>query len=263
MTNMSRCANVPSMLMPRRDEEEKRRREAYRRQQTRYEAGYFPSTDIVGEGDIAKALSSAWNVTVLPWNLASLTCFADDPMPATVHRRCLHIDGAVLSAWAKRQAHYHPDRLKTASKKNRAPTGFSPSKRPAAPRAPKLGNVYFIQAKIGGPVKIGFAVSISHRLASLQTASAEELVVVGGFPATMDDERFLHRHFEKHWARGEWFEPNSELQRLIGSTQGEFHLGGDQRLQANFVSARERLERLCRSSDGLEDVQEQEGPASS
>lgn len=68
---------------------------------------------------------------------------------------------------------------------------------------------YFIQAESGGPIKIGKAVDVAKRLASLQTGSVEKLVVLGWFDG--DREREFHAQFAAFRVSGEWFAPDSSL----------------------------------------------------
>jgi len=65
--------------------------------------------------------------------------------------------------------------------------------------------VYFIRAGEEGPVKIGWAVDPQQRLAVLQTAHHEELVLLRVLDGEQPEERQLHRRFGPHRIRGEWF----------------------------------------------------------
>ena len=100
---------------------------------------------------------------------------------------------------------------------------------PAAAPSPKRGSrgfqsVYFIQAGgKGGPIKIGIAVDCTQRLASLQTANAEELRLLCITTGGRRIEEAYHARFKKHLVRGEWFKPHpdilAEIDRLTGATQ--------------------------------------------
>lgn len=83
-------------------------------------------------------------------------------------------------------------------------------------RAP-IAYVYFIQAKHGGPVKIGVSTSPSRRLASLQTAHAYELVIRRMVPCTVGLELELHARFADLRLRGEWFTARADLLDYIAS----------------------------------------------
>jgi hypothetical protein len=76
--------------------------------------------------------------------------------------------------------------------------------------------LYFIGATKGeGPVKIGIAASPWDRLRQLQTASWEELGILGIVNCKAyrprDVEAFFHRKFAAIRVRGEWFERTSDL----------------------------------------------------
>ena len=62
---------------------------------------------------------------------------------------------------------------------------------------------YLIRRGHAGPVKIGRSKNPSRRLADLQTAAAEPLVLVCVIDA--DVERLLHVACAKHQMQGEWF----------------------------------------------------------
>jgi hypothetical protein len=82
---------------------------------------------------------------------------------------------------------------------------------------PKLyGLVYFIGARTGGPVKIGFTAdrNVAVRLTQLQTASPEELVVLGTVNGGPVVERAIHNFLGSHVVRGEWFERDAALALL-------------------------------------------------
>lgn len=73
-------------------------------------------------------------------------------------------------------------------------------------------NVYFIQADIGGPIKIGMAFNVFERLSLFQMGCPFRLRVLGiikGGDAHI--ESALHRRFAEHRLHGEWFEPCEEL----------------------------------------------------
>lgn len=74
--------------------------------------------------------------------------------------------------------------------------------------------IYFVQAGDGGPVKIGRAVNVKHRLAELQTAHYEDLRLLVAVQGTVFDERRLHREFQQARIRGEWFHPVAPLLAL-------------------------------------------------
>lgn len=68
--------------------------------------------------------------------------------------------------------------------------------------------VYFIVA--GMEIKIGHSVDPRRRLASLQTAAAQELLLVHVIVEDDESQRRkiendLHGRFSEYWIRGEWF----------------------------------------------------------
>lgn len=72
--------------------------------------------------------------------------------------------------------------------------------------------VYFIEALEVGLIKIGFSASaVDDRLRALQTASPLTLALLGAIPGEREDEQALHRAFAHARARGEWFDPLSDL----------------------------------------------------
>jgi hypothetical protein len=78
------------------------------------------------------------------------------------------------------------------------------------------GYVYFIQADIGGPVKIGWAKDPAKRCRDLQTGSPHRLVVRAFIPGTIGDEARLHRQFRSSRLEGEWFTPTAEMEKVAG-----------------------------------------------
>ncbi len=78
------------------------------------------------------------------------------------------------------------------------------------------GCVYFLQAGIAGPIKIGFACDYAgafYSAATLQTYAYEDLRLLGVVPAVkgFETERELHRQFKTICRRGEWFSPDETL----------------------------------------------------
>ena len=66
--------------------------------------------------------------------------------------------------------------------------------------------VYFIQAGENGPVKVGYAVCVESRLATLQTAHPQKLIVLRVMErAGIHEEKRLHKLYKKRKIRGEWF----------------------------------------------------------
>jgi Meiotically up-regulated gene 113 len=76
--------------------------------------------------------------------------------------------------------------------------------------------IYFLQASIGGPVKIGFAADVERRVRELQCGSPFPLRVLAAWQGDGRDERELHERFAADREHGEWFRPTAELRALIG-----------------------------------------------
>jgi hypothetical protein len=79
------------------------------------------------------------------------------------------------------------------------------------------GLVYFIQAGEGGSIKIGWSQKIPQRRASLQTANARRLVVLGAVPGTRETEAALHARFAHLRMEGEWFRNAPELHAFLAA----------------------------------------------
>lgn len=69
------------------------------------------------------------------------------------------------------------------------------------------GYVYFIQAREGGPIKIGTAISVDARLAEIQRMSPAPLCVLATQSGGRSLEGVLHHRFALHRTHGEWFKP--------------------------------------------------------
>jgi hypothetical protein len=73
--------------------------------------------------------------------------------------------------------------------------------------------IYFVQADIGGPIKIGHTTSLSmrNRLADLQCGSPFKLCVLRQERGNTARERELHLRFAHLRLHGEWFRAGREL----------------------------------------------------
>ncbi len=70
----------------------------------------------------------------------------------------------------------------------------------------KLTNIYFIQSVKGGPIKIGKADNIEHRLKQIQNLNPFKLKIIktlNGVPFQF--EKVLHKKYRKYHLHGEWF----------------------------------------------------------
>lgn len=82
----------------------------------------------------------------------------------------------------------------------------------ATTRAPRgKPSVYFAQSVAGGPVKIGHSNDPEARVASLQTAHADTLRIIGTIPGGRAVETALHASFADDRIGGEWFRPSPSL----------------------------------------------------
>ncbi len=77
------------------------------------------------------------------------------------------------------------------------------------------GWIYFIQYHPSGPIKIGYAHNIDHRLTTLQIACPYDLEVVCRGPGNVETEKFIHNYLFKCGIRGEWFWPVAQVQQII------------------------------------------------
>lgn len=66
-----------------------------------------------------------------------------------------------------------------------------------------------------GPIKIGCAGDPYARLDQLQTSSPYELTLIGYVPGGERLERELHKKYAHLHLRGEWFQPNWEMEQYI------------------------------------------------
>lgn len=78
--------------------------------------------------------------------------------------------------------------------------------------------VYFVQRGYApdAPIKIGTAKRPARRVAALQTACAERLVVLATCAGGHELEREYHQRFSDHKISGEWFRPSAALMQEIG-----------------------------------------------
>ncbi len=75
--------------------------------------------------------------------------------------------------------------------------------------------VYFLQAVIGGPIKIGSSVNVEARVVAMQTGCPFELRVLATMPGGLLEERAMHSRFCALRGAGEWFRPGPELIEVI------------------------------------------------
>jgi DNA-binding XRE family transcriptional regulator len=76
--------------------------------------------------------------------------------------------------------------------------------------------VYFIQAgDAEGLIKIGYARTVSRRLADLQRFSAIPLRLLRSIAGNLDTERAIHSTLASHRAHGEWFRPTQMVLAMV------------------------------------------------
>jgi hypothetical protein len=77
-------------------------------------------------------------------------------------------------------------------------------------RSSKPGHVYFLQARGGGPIKIGHTKrDPSKRMRELE--GPDELVLLALVPGSKGAEEDMHLLLAAHQRRGEWYEPHAEV----------------------------------------------------
>lgn len=76
--------------------------------------------------------------------------------------------------------------------------------------------IYFVQAEIGGPVKVGYTGGEpAERIRDLQCGSPFKLRLLGTIEGNQAAERALHKRFAEHRLHGEWFRPCREIRELV------------------------------------------------
>lgn len=80
--------------------------------------------------------------------------------------------------------------------------------------------IYFIQAGINGPIKIGFVsgdtlAAVQGRLDACQTGNAETLRLLAVCEGKIGRESAIHRKFAASRVRGEWFLATTDLLKFI------------------------------------------------
>jgi hypothetical protein len=74
--------------------------------------------------------------------------------------------------------------------------------------------IYFVRSGEHGPVKIGFAVSCTVRLAELQCGNPEQLYLVRQIRGERLHEAWFHTQFAHLRIRGEWFHFDEAMMTL-------------------------------------------------
>ena len=87
----------------------------------------------------------------------------------------------------------------------------------------KSSSIYFLYSPTVDRVKIGFTEgNVSKRIDSLQTGSAEKLVLIGTIPGSRYQETQLHKKWAQFRRDGEWFELSGDFFAYLNETFSEF-----------------------------------------
>jgi hypothetical protein len=78
-----------------------------------------------------------------------------------------------------------------------------------------IGVVYFLQGKIGGPVKIGWTLDMDNRLKQIQSYSPDKLTIVWSTEGTRSKEAHYHRLLKSNRIHGEWFKFTIEVLSFV------------------------------------------------
>lgn len=73
--------------------------------------------------------------------------------------------------------------------------------------------VYFMRS--GGYVKIGHVTNVRQRLCDIRMGSPAPVKLIATMDGGHQEERALHRRFDAHWHRGEWFRLAPEIKSFI------------------------------------------------
>jgi hypothetical protein len=68
--------------------------------------------------------------------------------------------------------------------------------------------MYFTQNTKTKGIKIGYSKNPKQRRSGLQTASEDDLVILGYIHGELEDERAYHQKFAEYRIKGEWFKPD-------------------------------------------------------
>ncbi len=82
----------------------------------------------------------------------------------------------------------------------------------------RSGGVYFIRS--GDYVKIGVAMNVARRFATLQVAHPEDLELLLEVPGGPVQEAALQKQFCRYRVRGEWFRLSDEIETWIEEQRG-------------------------------------------
>lgn len=149
---------------------------------------------------------------------------ARDPAEARARLRIVMADARYVRAEAARRLRVSPTLLRAWITKLRMDdeldaaakaAGFTLSVVRGSQRPDEPQFVYFIQAGLHGPIKIGWSANVKQRLAAAQVDNHEELILRATTPGGPEIEARLHVVFEAAWIRGEWFRPVTALLEMV------------------------------------------------
>lgn len=147
-----------------------------------------------------------------------------DPAEARARLRIVMANARYVRAEAARRLCISPTLLRTWITKLRLDdeldaaakaAGFKLSAVRGSRRPDEPQFVYFIQAGLSGPIKIGWSANVKQRLAAAQVDNHEDLVLRATTPGGPALEARLHVVFHAAWIRGEWFRPVTQLVEMI------------------------------------------------
>jgi hypothetical protein len=75
--------------------------------------------------------------------------------------------------------------------------------------------IYAVQAETSKAIKIGFSYNPKERMANLQVAVPEKLVLLGSCDGAMTHEKAIHAHLSPHQLQGEWFKPDALVMEAV------------------------------------------------
>jgi hypothetical protein len=145
------------------------------------------------------------------WNQKILNAIMGKGPVSETETRIAEVAGEVSRLWEENQVKARQGR---AIKKARRAGNRAMSDNATGTR------VYFIQAGIYGPIKIGHtSTSVATRRDNMQVGCPEVLYLLGTLPGGPELEAELHARFAEHHLRGEWFNLNNPLLALIATCE--------------------------------------------
>ena len=84
--------------------------------------------------------------------------------------------------------------------------------------------IYYIQAKEGGPIKIGYTkYTAESRLSAFQVGCPVKLIIIATHPGGAEREKEIHEIFDLYRTHGEWFWYSSGLADYIEKNATQFY----------------------------------------